>query len=230
MKLITSTVLAVLLIASTSTALETKGEAVLHNSFLGYTTYLDYMVTDMVPDTSNMIFEFEIGDLDAFMNGSMYYYFYQLENHVADEELNYLSLDVPGVNIVTAGYISNPLDLDESPFSHSVVGDHEFVQLDIVNPSDMYYVPGFFSPGFSTPDSFIWEFQFGNEILTSEESTVLFITSLVGPTNSNAQTIVIDFALEGDVPAPAVPEPSAMLLFGLGSIWFMRRWMAKRTV
>ena len=138
--------LLILLSGSVNAAI-VQDESELYESFLDVTTYLDTIVMDEPVDTSNMLFEFEIGDLSAF-NGSTYYYFYQLENFITDGELASFSIDVAGSNILSAGYISNPLDLDETPFNHLSSGDHEFAQTALVLPSNMYLNPGFSGSGF----------------------------------------------------------------------------------
>lgn len=212
-------------VAVQSAALEQKSEAELYHSFIG-TTYVDYIVTDIMPDISNMIFEFEIGDLNAFENSSLYYYFYQVENHLANDAVEYFEIQVDGSAIVTAGYISNPLDLDDVPFSHTgVPGDNEYVQVALVNPSDMAFYPGGVFPGITIPDWFVWDFSFTDPVNPGEESTVLFLTSNLPPADTAADALVIDFLLEGTVSGPsAVPEPSAMALFLFGGLWIMRKY------
>jgi len=170
---------------------------------------LDIILTDVTPDVSGMTLVFASGSLAVF-NSAPYYYFYQVENQLPGfiNELTGFGLFLDPSTISTAGYISLQ-DLDDPlTFDHNVVGEFESTAGTLVDPLSTTILT----------DSIFWEFD--PTIAQNDESAVLFITSNFSSTSSLAFAEGIDAAFETDVlvpgGAPAVPEPSAMLLFGFG--------------
>lgn len=184
-------------------------------------TYLDYIETDVMPDVVGLGLglHFAVGNINLFTNNSLYFYLYQIENHLSiDRPISHFAMSVSSDEIVTGGYFTSPLvDLDLAPFNHNSIGDHE-----VIAGSNPLIAPSNADLLFDVV--FIWEFS--PEILTGDESTILFLTTHGPLSNVHAEMIYIDYPMVSTL--HTVPEPSAMLLFGLGSAWFIRKRFAKK--
>ena len=179
--------------------------------------YLDIILADTTPDVSGMSPVFEAGTLADF-DTSSFYYFYQVENHVPGfiNELTEFTLFLDPLTISSAGFfIAEDLD-DPSGFDHTILGEFEVSGGSLVDPIATTI----------TSDSIVWSFD--PHIFHLDESTVLFITSDFAPAPSLAIAAGIDSAFETDVLVPgAVPEPSVMLLFGLGMVAYVKKRLRK---
>lgn len=213
-------VLGIIFALTTQTyALEEKKEAQLFHAAIG-TTYLDYIVTDITPDISNAQLEFGIGDLGSFLS-STYFYFYQLENHLDTESLETFNVYLAETSIKSAGYFVNEL-LDSSVFMHDLgSAEHEMSGGVLKDPLSIDFYPG--DPLYGFADMLTWSFFGNNALFPADQSTVLFITSDLPPADTDVDALSIDFLLAGKASAPStVPEPTAMILFGLGSAMLVK--------
>ena len=223
MKTTLITLILFLTITGTAQSFIQYGEAELKNPDLEVNAYVDYMVTDFAPDISEMDVVFGKGDRTSFTESSRYYYFYQLEaTNITQLKFLYIEHSCPAPvspetePFTSAGYIKNK-DLDYIPFNHNIVDEHEQAFY-LRNPlADIDISSGW-----------VWEYS-GLELQPNEESAVLFFTSKYAPAYSTASVFTKDSTeLTGTVPAPAVPEPSAMLLFSLSGVWFGLKKIIKK--
>ncbi len=150
-------------------------------------------------------------------NGSLFFFYYQLENVHPTRDLGRFTIDLQdSLVVLTAGYITdiggNGISIDNAPFNHLVAGETVEANGAFVVPSSQQFTP-------VGDRSVAWNFD--PKMDQNESTTVLFLTCMAPPAYTEASTINGGQVWAGKVPAPTdpdfddvIPEPMSMILLG----------------
>jgi len=163
------------------------------------------------------------GTIDLFRDGSVYYYFYQLENFTSNYATGF-TLNLDPDTVLTAGFIYGNYDLDTGLLvNHNLAGENE------PTGGKSPIISSTFDPSGTAPNISLSFINGGGGLAPQRESWIFFVTCLAPPRYEINSLIAGSPPLFDELPIPTAPvaEPMSMILFGSFltglAVWKKRR-------